>query len=184
MGVSPVCVLLSIGLCVCVRVEVFRQFDLLKHKVFWWLFRFVCLLVFSVLKFQIPDLDSATVIGRVKPVAVSNLLGGKSLDSENFHWKISNRVSDISNLWKSVSLCSFLGAVEWTPSNIWTALFEKETYKRKPPRLKCSKMPRLGTRREISLTWVVSISRDYRVYLTLLGKFSQNSNCEENSENR
>ena len=93
MGVSPVCVLLSIGLCVCVRVEVFRHFDLLKHKVFWWLFRFVCLLFFSVFKFQIPDLDSATVIGRVKPVAVSNLLGGKSLDSENFHWKISREKS-------------------------------------------------------------------------------------------
>jgi len=80
----------------------------------------------------------------------------------------------------------FLGAVEWiykSPSaifsqpifltNIWTALFETEPLKEKPPRLTCSKIPRSW--RNNPLKWVLSISRDYWFHFE---KVPQNSNSE------
>jgi len=48
-------------------------------------------------------------------------------------------------------------------TNIWTALFEKETLKEKPSMSKCSKMFKIW--RENLLIWLVSISRDYWGYL-------------------
>ena len=78
-----------------------------------------------------------------------------------------SQISEISNLGNLKSrdirftvfiLCG-CGVDFINPSNIWTALFEKETYKAKPPRLKCSTMPRIW--RNNPLEWVLSISRDY-----------------------
>jgi len=59
------------------------------------------------------------------------------------------------------------------PPNIWTALFGKEPHKEKPPRLKCSKMPRIW--RTNLLEWVLSISWDYWFYIE---KVPHNSNYE------
>jgi len=75
------------------------------------------------------------------------------------------------------------GAVEWnhksaTPifsqpiffTNIWMALFEKETWMEKLPRLRNSKMPRIW--RKNPLKWVVSISRDYWIYSDIIWQSS------------
>jgi len=93
---------------------------------------------------------------KLSPVAGSNLLLEKVSDSPNF---FSEFVFP-----NSVFLCSFLGlwsgfvnpqlqslVNQYFPifsqpiffTNIWTALFEKETWKDQPPRSRCSKMPRI-----------------------------------------
>jgi len=102
------------------------------------------------------------------PVAGWNLLGRENLHSPNFFW-------EISNLAKFVYCVHSLGL--WSefinPPNIWTALFEKETYDEKPPRLKSRKMPKIWKKNP--LKWVLSISRDYLFYFE---KVPQNLNSE------
>jgi len=79
--------------------------------------------------------------------------------SELFLRNLKSRKSQISLHWHPFYFVQvhFLGL--WSgcihPPNIWTALFEKETYKQKPPRLKCSKMPRIW--RDNPLKWVLVI---------------------------
>jgi len=88
--------------------------------------------------------------------------GKKSSFSELFLRNLKSRNSLISGHPFYCVHSSGLWSGFMNPPNIWTALFEKETYKEKPLRLKCSKMPRIC--RNNPLKWDLSISRDYWFY--------------------
>ena len=123
---------------------------------------------------------SVTLIIHVTPVAGSNFARGKkSSFPELFLKNLKFRKSQISG--HTFDCVHSLGL--WSgfknPPNIWTALFEKETYKEKPPRLKCKKIPRIW--RNNPPKWVLSISRDYWGYFE---KVPDNLNAGESSENR
>jgi len=86
----------------------------------------------------------------------------------------------------SVSLCSFLGLrsgfinplrqsfVNWSFSRIFERLFSKKKHERASPRgwgvVKCRELER-----KIPLKWVLSISRDYWIYVDIIWKSSKNS---------
>jgi len=67
-------------------------------------------------------------------------------------------------------------------TNISTALFEKEIWKEKPPRFRCSKMPRIW--KENPLKWVVPISQKYQVYFEITWKSSNSEEVRKSSGNR
>jgi hypothetical protein len=89
-------------------------------------------LALYVLSYGRPIVERSAVL---TPVAVSNLLGVKSLHFPNFLDK--SQISEISNLGKFVLLCSFLGAVEWihkSPKYL-NGSFRKRTLPGKAPEL-------------------------------------------------
>jgi len=68
-------------------------------------------------------------------------------------------------------------------ANIWTFLFEHESWKARPPRLKCSKTPRIS--RKNSMEWIPSISRDcWGLYWYYLIQFQELRTLRKSLENR
>ena len=79
---------------------------------------------------------------------VTSQLDKRNLSSwlVNFHLCSKHKCKTLNSLPNSNSVDLFqVVSLEWIhkSSYIWMALFEKETYKEKPPRLKCSKMPKI-----------------------------------------